>query len=259
MAPISPEQRRLLDADDDGDGLSAAEEFVFGSNPNDVDADNDGLWDGDERRFGTDPNTYTGFVSMDARPIERADEDDDGDRLTNAEENAFGSNPKEVDPDRDGIWDADERRLGTNPNEYNPYHRMVARPPTSSELEERPAPTPTGDDATGGGSTADNIAPSTDVGQPEFSSWDRDGNGIPDSIQASDAGPLAPSPNSEFGFETPEPVTTPEPEFGQSSLPSPSFGTAADQWGTDTAEAPVCTEEPVDMAPVDAWGGDTAW
>ena len=44
-----------MTADDDGDGLSNAEEAELGTDPNEPDTDGDGLADGDEVSLGTDP------------------------------------------------------------------------------------------------------------------------------------------------------------------------------------------------------------
>jgi len=48
-------------------------------------------------------------------PVFAADEDTDGDGLSNAEEQALGTDPNSPDTDGDGIPDADEVRMGTNP------------------------------------------------------------------------------------------------------------------------------------------------
>ena len=42
-------------ADEDGDGLVTAQEFLLGTNPTDADSDDDGLNDGAEDTAGTDP------------------------------------------------------------------------------------------------------------------------------------------------------------------------------------------------------------
>jgi len=48
-------------------------------------------------------------------PVFAADGDSDGDGLSNAEEQALGTDPGSSDTDGDGIPDADEVRIGTNP------------------------------------------------------------------------------------------------------------------------------------------------
>ena len=48
-------------------------------------------------------------------PVFAADEDSDGDGLSNAEEQALGTDPASPDTDGDGIPDAGEVRIGTNP------------------------------------------------------------------------------------------------------------------------------------------------
>ncbi len=63
-AQTNPDQRDtdgdargdVCDDDDDGDGLSDADESAHGTDPLDPDSDDDGFLDGDEIAAGTDPN-----------------------------------------------------------------------------------------------------------------------------------------------------------------------------------------------------------
>ncbi|GEM_PF-708174 len=87
-------------ADDDGDGLSNAEEEAQGTDPTVADSDGDGLDDGEETDAGTDPNAS----------------DTDGDGLTDGEElDEYGTDPTNDDTDGDGYGDGDEVDGGTNP------------------------------------------------------------------------------------------------------------------------------------------------
>ena len=134
--------------DGDGDGLSDAEEFSAGTDPNSADTDGDGIpdaWevgnslrprdpsdaaldpDGDglanlaEFLAGTDPHSPDtdgdgmpdGWeVSCGTAPLvsdAAADPDDDG--LVNAEEMRFGTDPLAADTDGDGVSDGEERHL----------------------------------------------------------------------------------------------------------------------------------------------------
>ncbi|MFT4038715.1 MAG: hypothetical protein QM692_11090 [Thermomicrobiales bacterium] len=88
--------------DTDGDGLSDAEEAIYGSDPLNRDYDGDGLSDGEEvYTYGTDP----------------VNNDTDGDSLTDGEEvYTYGTSPLSQDSDGDGLGDADELFVyGTNP------------------------------------------------------------------------------------------------------------------------------------------------
>ena len=92
--------------DFDGDGLSAAEEAAFGSNPNLADTDGDSLSDHQEYVLGTNPNLA----------------DTDGDSLSDGEEYVSGtSNPYYSDTDDDGVDDGAEVRAGTDPGDPNDY------------------------------------------------------------------------------------------------------------------------------------------
>ena len=80
--------------DDDGDGLTNAEEARLGTNPNNVDSDGDGLKDGDEvYRYKTDPLKT----------------DTDGDGLSDGDEVfKHKTSPTNKDTDSDGLSDGDE-------------------------------------------------------------------------------------------------------------------------------------------------------
>lgn len=98
--------------DPDGDGANNLEEFLAGTSMvdgNDNDSDGDGLIDNWERRFFGDPNFYD------------ANDDPDGDGLTNSEELALGLHPVRMaaDKDRDGLPDLWEVRWFGNVNEQD--------------------------------------------------------------------------------------------------------------------------------------------
>ena len=87
--------------DNDGDGLSNAQEITIGTDPENPDTDNDGLSDGQEvNQFGTNPQQ----------------QDTDGDTLTDGEEvNEHGTSPTNPDTDGDGTTDGVEVNNGTDP------------------------------------------------------------------------------------------------------------------------------------------------
>ncbi len=92
---------RSDDADDDGDGLTNAEERRLGTNPTNPDTDEDGLTDGAEvRRLRTDP----------------LNPDSDGDLLKDGDEvYIYFTDPLNPDTDGDGFTDFEEVRAGTDP------------------------------------------------------------------------------------------------------------------------------------------------
>lgn len=89
------------DYDYDGDGLQSWEERLLGTDPYDYDGDtdNDGMDDGFEFIHDFDP-----LSAADAQ------QDADGDLLSNAWEAALGLNPRLTDSDGNGISDANEDR-----------------------------------------------------------------------------------------------------------------------------------------------------
>lgn len=122
--------------DQDGDGLTLAEEYYYLTNPLDPDTDADGYPDGQEVENGYSP-TGAGRLDMNKNglpdkwesehglPTDRdaKDEDADDDGLTNEREYAHGTNPGVADTDGDGYDDASEIRNG-----YDPAASGDARP-----------------------------------------------------------------------------------------------------------------------------------
>ena len=84
------------EADDDGDGLTNAEEQSLGTDPLSRDTDGDEMLDADEVRIGTNPVVADAFS------------DPDGDGLANIEELLYGTNPYLSDTDGDGCHDGQE-------------------------------------------------------------------------------------------------------------------------------------------------------
>lgn len=85
--------------DSDEDGLSDAQEELYGLDPKSEDSDGDGLADADELRQGTDP----------------LNPDSDGDRVSDGDEALRGTDPLASDSDGDGVSDFDEWLAGTDP------------------------------------------------------------------------------------------------------------------------------------------------
>ena len=131
-----------LDADSDGDGLTDGEETSgsendgYGNeptNPNAADTDGDQLTDSQEIDLtGTDPNE----ADTDGDGTSDADEDPDGDGLTNLEElsgsenDAFGNEPTDpldADSDDDDLTDGEETSStpATDPNTPNDEQNVV--------------------------------------------------------------------------------------------------------------------------------------
>ncbi len=95
------------DTDQDGDGLTEAEEAELGTDPFYYDTDGDGLPDGWEMEHGLDPN--------DAEEGNGYDGDPDEDGLSNFDEWLHGTAPEDDDTDDDTANDGDEVAGGGDP------------------------------------------------------------------------------------------------------------------------------------------------
>lgn len=119
--PIPPELTPDT-ADFDGDGISNIDEITgytllgttlqIQTNPLDSDTDHDGLTDKFERDHNLDA-TDDGSIDPNNGP----NGDPDGDGLTNAEEQAIGTDPTNPDTDGDEVPDGDEVTNKTDPND----------------------------------------------------------------------------------------------------------------------------------------------
>lgn len=138
------------EADDDGDGLTNAEEAALGTDPNNPDTDDDGISDGDEVNvYGTDPLNLDsdGDILYDGGELVYGtgllNPDTDGDGLLDGEEVYFyGTDPLNPDTDGDGVPDGVEVRNGTDPL------RPPAPAPTA--VPAQPAPPPSAPEEGGG-------------------------------------------------------------------------------------------------------------
>lgn len=118
--------------DSDGDGIADVDETnIYGTDPYNWDTDGDGLGDGEEAFVsGTSPVVWDDTsgaasdggaevaatdLSTDTASTGEAAADSDGDRLSDADEAAVGTDPGNPDTDGDGYYDGDEAALGTDP------------------------------------------------------------------------------------------------------------------------------------------------
>lgn len=98
--------------DTDQDGVPDGAEEEFGSDPTLDDTDGDGLDDYQEDFIlGTDPTR----TDTDGDGVSDADEDADGDGISNLNEIQNGTNPRAADSDDDGLSDSEEGSHGTDP------------------------------------------------------------------------------------------------------------------------------------------------
>lgn len=97
--------------DQDGDGLTNAEETTIGTDPTNPDTDGDSINDGTENTNGTDPLNPCDPDIM----FPGCQDDTDGDGLFDAEEATIGTDPLNPDTDGDGINDGTEVGNGTDP------------------------------------------------------------------------------------------------------------------------------------------------
>lgn len=98
-------------SDTDGDTLTAAEESLYGTDPNKADTDRDGYNDAEEVRAGYDP---LGPGKMDT----------DNDGFSDPDEREFGSDPYNPDTDGDGYSDGEEIQNGYNPLIASPGDKL---------------------------------------------------------------------------------------------------------------------------------------
>jgi PKD repeat protein len=94
--------------DDDGDGLSNADEVALGTDPNDADTDDDGLTDSEE----VNGYIYDGYDQhVDYGQLITSDPllaDTDGDGLNDGDEFGIETHPRDPDTDDDGLLDGEE-------------------------------------------------------------------------------------------------------------------------------------------------------
>ncbi|MDD2598160.1 MAG: hypothetical protein PHO37_02885 [Kiritimatiellae bacterium] len=104
-----------LEKDSDHDGLTDYEEVngIPATDPRQPDTDGDGLTDGWERDNNMNPAVNN---DTDGIPNNGANEDFDGDGLTNAQENDLGTSGTSGDSDGDLVGDAAEFANGSDPN-----------------------------------------------------------------------------------------------------------------------------------------------
>jgi hypothetical protein len=120
--------------DSDGDGVADGDEpDLYGTDPGVWDTDGDGFSDGEELfTAGTDPlmgdtdgggvsdgsgasDTDADLLGAEEAAPDASSVDSDTDRLADADEAAFGTDPTTPDADGDGYYDGDEVNLGTDP------------------------------------------------------------------------------------------------------------------------------------------------
>ncbi len=101
MATNSPSAQEQVE-DEDGDGLTTAEEAFYGTDPLNPDTDGDGYTDSVEVRGGFDP---LGPGKLDS----------DNDGFPDPDEREFGTDPFNPDTDGDGYSDGEEIKNGYNP------------------------------------------------------------------------------------------------------------------------------------------------
>lgn len=116
-------------ADDDGDGLTGAQETTLGTDPNDPDTDNDGLDDGREvNDTGTNPlvadmdgDGLLDGAEVDSTGTDPTDADSDDDGLNDKQDIDAGLNPNSPDSDGDGVLDGPELVAGTDGTKVYDY------------------------------------------------------------------------------------------------------------------------------------------
>lgn len=120
-------------ADTDNDGIADVDETnIYGTDPYNWDTDGDGYGDGEEvfvhnsspvvwddlsggTTDGSNPDAAASELATDGAASAESAADSDGDRLSDADEAALGTDPTNPDTDGDGYYDGDEAALGSDP------------------------------------------------------------------------------------------------------------------------------------------------
>ena len=122
-----------LTFDQDNDGLNNGSELLKNTDPKSPDTDGDGILDGVdpfplEKAFHRDADEdgiadeWEEQNKLSAESKNDADNDDDEDGLTNAQEFVEGTNPQRADTDFDGVEDGEEVTKDTDPEESACLH-----------------------------------------------------------------------------------------------------------------------------------------
>ncbi len=114
LSTINPQTTMTAEeavSDADEDGLTAAEEEHYNTDPNEADTDGDGYTDGEEVKAGYDP---LGPGKLDS----------DNDGFPDPDERAFGTDPYDPDTDGDGYEDGAEIDNGFNPLISSPGDKL---------------------------------------------------------------------------------------------------------------------------------------
>jgi hypothetical protein len=147
---------------------------------------------------GTSPAPTLGHAQTEPDTVDDAEEDWDGDGLTNAVEESEGTDPNNIDTDGDGLPDGEEVQVGTNPVSPDSEGDGV------SDAEELQAGTdPVAWDTDGDGlSDGQELAPRIGT---DPTVRDTDGDGASDCIEHhSDSNPLSAASSPTLASSAPE-------------------------------------------------------
>lgn len=161
--------------DTDGDGLNDLREVTLGTNPLSKDSDGDGLFDLWEVTYGLNPLSAAGNHGPDGDP--------DSDGLSNAVEQAKGTDPMNADTDGDGLPDGVEVANGLDPLRADGVDGPAGDADgdgisNADEIAAGTSPT-LADRDLDGIADGQELAAGTD---PDL--WDSDGDGFSDGVEA---------------------------------------------------------------------------